>query len=148
VRDPNGTTIMPILTYEHPMLWTKLPKNTAPVAHGWLDCMWRTMYANKGIGLAANQIGWKRRVFIMKVPGGVERVFINPEITQSSGAYVAEEGCLSFPGRFIEVERATRVEVTCHNRDMTYTIPLLGLEARVAQHEIDHLDGIVFEQRI
>jgi len=136
-----------ILKWPHPLLKKALPLDTSPVDQRWIDRMRWTMYLNQGLGLAANQVGYKRRVFVMRVPNGIERVFINPRITaRSDDTDVQTEGCLSLPNQFFPVTRHLTVDLTCNNQGRLYTISLEGLEARVAQHELDHLDGLVLNQ--
>jgi peptide deformylase len=116
--------------------------------------MFEIMYEGMGIGLAANQVDLPYRLFVMNVEGDpsapeLEHVLINPEITQRKGTAEAEEGCLSFPGIYAPVRRPEKVTVTAYTldgREMAYE--LSGLPARAAQHEIDHLDGVVFIDRL
>jgi peptide deformylase len=114
-----------------------------------LDDMWETMYAAKGVGLAAPQIGLPKRISVIDVSAGEDEtkkvVIINPEITLREGSQVGEEGCLSIPGFREPVNRANRVVVRAQN-EKGETIELIGEEllARALQHEIDHLNGILF----
>jgi peptide deformylase len=109
-----------------------------------VDDLFETMDAARGVGLAANQIGVARRVAVV----GVEDdrfVLIDPVIVESDGSATAEEGCLSIPEVFAEVTRPERVVVEAYDRDGTkYRKDATGLTARAIQHEIDHLDGILF----
>jgi peptide deformylase len=111
--------------------------------------MWETMYAAKGVGLAAPQIGLSKRVSVIDISVGEDEtkkiVIINPEITSSQGKQVGEEGCLSIPGFREPVTRANEVTVRAQN-EKGETIELSGEEllARALQHEIDHLNGILF----
>ncbi len=111
--------------------------------------MFEIMYANDGIGLAAPQIGVLKRIIVVEVEGK-SLTLINPEIIwQSDETEITEEGCLSFPGIFTEVERAKRTRVkyiTIDNEEKV--VEGEGLSARVFQHEIDHLNGILFIDRI
>lgn len=110
--------------------------------------MLKTMEAKKGIGLAAPQVGSDLRLFVAKVDN-VSYILINPEIKSTSRKKeVFEEGCLSFPGKFFPVERPAKVKVKA--RDLNgkkIKIKAEGLLARVFQHEIDHLDGILVIDR-
>ncbi len=109
-----------------------------------LDNMRDTMYAAKGVGLAAPQIGVSKRVVVVDVGEGLYEL-INPEIIEAHGVEVAAEGCLSIPGVVGEVPRAASVVVRALNRKgqmMEYRAK--GYTARAFQHEIDHLDGILF----
>lgn len=102
------------------------------------------MYGGGGIGLAAPQIGWLANVFVIDIDDGKgPRVFINPQLYKHSvETEIAEEGCLSIPGRRVRVKRSTRVEVCA--TDITgkfFTIQAGGLLARCVQHEANHLQG-------
>jgi peptide deformylase len=110
-----------------------------------IDAMFETMDANKGVGLAANQVGVARRVAVIDADG--HRIaLVNPRIAASGGPKEAEEeGCLSVPDVFAEVTRPTRVTLDALDRDgKPYTLEADGLLARAIQHEIDHLDGVLF----
>tara|TARA_R100001082_G_scaffold57094_1_gene31545 strand:- start:366 stop:806 length:441 start_codon:yes stop_codon:yes gene_type:complete len=110
-----------------------------------IDQMIDTMYRNKGIGLAANQVGYARRMFVMDTnPGkGNIEVFINPVIEKRAKEKLTEEeGCLSCPGKFVDVRRSTYVGLKwfCrHGKEQYKTF--YRLPARIVQHEIDHLNG-------
>ncbi len=111
-----------------------------------------TMYAFDGIGLAAPQIGVLKRVFVMDVRKSKAPhnpiVFINPIIHSKSGAATSEEGCLSMPETFLQIRRATQVRCAIQPEASDYMIfNFYGMEARVVQHEFDHLEGILFDQR-
>ncbi len=113
-----------------------------------LDDMAETMYAADGCGLAANQVGILRRYCIVDVGDGLIEL-INPVIVESSGTQCGDEGCLSFPGQYSEVERPLKVTVKAQDRNgKFFTITGEELKARAFCHEIDHLDGIVFKDRI
>lgn len=112
-----------------------------------VDDMAETMYAAPGVGLAAVQINVALRVVIIDVSEthNALQVFINPEILQHDGKQVFEEGCLSVPGIFDEVERAQHIRLRALNRDgQPFELEANGLFATCIQHEIDHLDGRVF----
>jgi peptide deformylase len=114
-----------------------------------LDDMLETMYAAPGIGLAAPQVGVRKRAFVADLGGDGERTpiyLINPEITwHSETTNVAEEGCLSLPQQFGEVTRFDQVRVRYLDRaSAVQEIAAEGLLARCLQHEIDHLNGILF----
>jgi peptide deformylase len=107
-----------------------------------------TMRAAKGVGLAANQIGVARRVAVVSTEDQ-ELVLVNPVIVAADGEEVAEEGCLSIPDIFADVARAERVVVeTMDEAGARRRVEAAGLFARAIQHEIDHLDGILFLDRI
>jgi peptide deformylase len=112
-----------------------------------IDDMLETMYAAKGIGLAATQVNVHKRVLVTDVSESRSepRAFINPEILSRDGTETSQEGCLSVPGYFDEVERAERIRVRALDRDgKSFEEDLDGLLAICVQHEIDHLDGKLF----
>jgi peptide deformylase len=112
-----------------------------------IDDMFETMYAAPGIGLAASQVNVHQQLIVMDC-GGERReplVFINPEVLARDQVGVMEEGCLSVPGIFDEVERAQRVRVRALDREgKPFEVELEGLPAVCLQHEMDHLDGKLF----
>lgn len=112
-----------------------------------LDNMADTMRSARGVGLAAPQIGISKRVIVADVGEGLVEL-INPEIIHAEGEEVDSEGCLSVPGFIGEVPRAAVVEVTGLNRKgETCALKASGFLARVLQHEIDHLEGVLFIDR-
>jgi peptide deformylase len=115
--------------------------------------MFRLMYEAKGIGLAANQVNLPLRLFIMNLESdpqkGQELVFINPVISQPKGSSEAEEGCLSLPGLYGPVVRPKQVRITAYGIDgKEIDIAATDLLARCVQHEVDHLDGVLFTDRM
>ena len=112
--------------------------------------MFVTMKVEDGIGLAAPQIGKSIRLFVVQADDEVERAFINPQIIETSLETESyEEGCLSIPKQYEEVIRPSRVTVQALNeRGRRFTLEADGLLARVIQHEYDHLDGVLFIDRI
>jgi len=109
-----------------------------------VENMFETMYAAEGIGLAAPQVGRSERVFVMDVDEN-PLALINPEIVQKEGSERAEEGCLSIPEIFGDVERATRVVARAIDLEgKPFEVEMTGLAARCIQHELDHLDGKLF----
>lgn len=115
--------------------------------------MFDLMYQQKGIGLAANQVDLPYRLFILNTEGdptqGQEFVFLNPEIVKRSGKVEAEEGCLSFPEIYAPVKRSEKIVISAYNLDGEYVShELNGLFGRAAEHEYDHLDGILFIDRL
>jgi peptide deformylase len=110
-----------------------------------IDDMFETMYAAKGIGLAAPQVGRRERVAVIDVGEGRPFAIINPEIVLAEGSAKGEEGCLSIPEVYGDVERATRVIVRALGRDgEPFDVDATELLARCLQHEIDHLHGKLF----
>lgn len=109
--------------------------------------MFETMYTEEGIGLAAPQVGVSRRLFVMDIrEDDVEpQAVVNPVVVELSGSERGEEGCLSLPGLVGNVERPERVVMEGLDLDgMPLRIEATGLLARCIQHEIDHLDGVLF----
>ncbi len=111
--------------------------------------MFATMYEAKGVGLAAPQVALSQKLFVMDVSGGKDKqnriVVINPKIVETKGSIVSEEGCLSFPGIYFEVERPEIVTVQAldiHGKEYVFEVD--GLAARCVLHEKDHIDGKVF----
>jgi peptide deformylase len=113
-----------------------------------IDDMAETMYAAPGVGLAATQIGEALQLFVIDIADNEEpsdlRVFINPEILESSGELSWQEGCLSFPGVTEEIDRAAHVRVRAMDRDgKAFELEAEGLLAVAIQHEFDHLQGML-----
>jgi peptide deformylase len=109
--------------------------------------MFETMYEAPGVGLAAPQVGVSLRVFVMDCSKDKSRqfAFINPEIVLVEGLQKGDEGCLSFPGIYFEVDRGERVIVRAQDVDgKPFTADFMELEARCVLHENDHLDGDLF----
>lgn len=116
-----------------------------------VDDMVETMYAAPGVGLAATQVDVHQQIVVIDVSEDRSdlRVFINPEITRREGMATNQEGCLSVPGIFDNVERAESVTVTALDRNGSrFTLNASGLLATVIQHELDHLQGKVFVERL
>ncbi len=110
--------------------------------------MFQTMYDEPGIGLAAPQVGVSKRFFVYDL-GDDPRVLINPVIAESDGEWVYEEGCLSVPGLFWEIVRPKEVHITGYDLDGNeVSIEADELEARLFQHELDHLDGVLLVDRL
>lgn len=108
-----------------------------------------SMYYEIGIGIAAPQVGVSLRVILVDDGEGGARALVNPRITAQGGKAVAEEGCLSIPGIFAPVERAEWVDVEALDGEgQPLSFQARGLPARVIQHEIDHLDGLLFIDRL
>jgi len=112
-----------------------------------IDDMVETMYAAPGVGLAATQVDVHKRLIVMDVSEGKTQpqVFCNPELLAQEGVGITEEGCLSVPGIFDEVKRAATVRARAQDaKGMTFEVELDGLAAVCLQHEMDHLEGILF----
>jgi peptide deformylase len=115
-----------------------------------IEQMFETMHANKGIGLAAVQVGKLIRLFITHVPKDAPRVFVNPEMIETSvdlGSF--EEGCLSIPEVNAEIIRPMHVKVQAWNiKGRPFSMDADDMLARVIQHEFDHLNGVLFIDRV
>jgi peptide deformylase len=112
-----------------------------------VEDMFETMYAAPGIGLAATQVDYHKRLIVMDVSETKDQrqIFINPEILAAEGQGVGEEGCLSVPGIFDEVKRAARVRARFQDvTGQVHELDLDGLAAVCLQHEMDHLEGKLF----
>lgn len=114
-----------------------------------VDNMFETMYGAPGVGLAAPQVGVLKRLFVMDCSSGKDKkqkvALINPVIETEEGEQVGDEGCLSFPGMYLEIKRPQRVVVRAHDIDGSeITLDVMDLEARCVSHETDHLDGELF----
>lgn len=144
--------ILPILVAPHPVLKTKCKPVDAvtPELAKLMDDMLETMYDAPGIGLAAPQVGVSKRILVIDVARDDETPrplkMANPEIIwQSDDLAVYEEGCLSFPEQYAEVQRPARVKVRFLDETNTQReLEADGLLATCIQHEMDHLEGIVF----
>lgn len=118
-----------------------------------VDDMAETMYAAPGIGLAANQVGVAKRVAVVDVthPDGAPKLYVlvNPVIVSRSGEILWEEGCLSFPGFHVDVDRAAHVVVRALDRSgKRFEVEADDLLAVAMQHEIDHLDGVTLADKV
>ena len=113
-----------------------------------VDDMIETMYEAPGIGLAAPQVGVQKRLFVWDMGEG-PRVIVNPEIVESDGEWLYDEGCLSVPGLTWEIVRPKTVHLVGHDLDGNeMSLEVDELEARLFQHEIDHLDGTLLIERL
>ena len=143
--------VRPILTFDHPVLREKA-KKVARVdmsIQRLIDDLAETMLDAPGAGLAANQIGVPLRVCVVKGDDNQIWGLVNPEIVKSDGVQVGYEGCLSYPGWVGEVARYEMVVVKGRNRrGKEVRIKSTGFTARAFQHELDHLDGVLFVDRL
>jgi peptide deformylase len=145
---------MPVLEvrrYGDPVLRQKARTvaEVTPETRALIADMIATMHHEIGVGLAAPQVGVPLRLLVMDDGKGRARALVNPEITERRGAVVAEEGCLSIPGIFAEVERSEWIRVEAIDEDgRPLAFECHGFPARVVQHELDHLDGILFVDRL
>ena len=145
--------ILEILQYPDPRLQlpaVRVEKIDAPVRE-LIAQMAQTMYSAEGIGLAATQVNVHKQIIVMDVSDSRDelRVFINPEITRREGMALNQEGCLSVPGIYENVERADSVTVTAlDEKGSRFTLNASGLLATCIQHEFDHLQGKVFVEHL
>jgi peptide deformylase len=143
---------MKIVFYPHPALRHPAKSLGAIDKQVHLDAgrMLELMYENKGLGLAANQVFLPYRIVVLNPTGDPqqldkEEVLLNPVILERKGTIEGEEGCLSFPGLFQKIRRAKTVHVQAYNlRGEVVEKSVSDLESRLWQHEVDHLDGILF----
>lgn len=127
---------------------TRLVERIDEATQKLIDDMIETLYANKGAGLAANQVGEGKRITVVDAGDGV-RVLINPEILSRQGKIISNEGCLSFPGIELKIKRPTEIEVNYLNqRGEAKKNKASDLLARIICHEIDHLDGKTMLNRV
>src|SRR5215469_12899727 len=140
-----------ILNFDHPVLRQKakkVPRVDSSVVR-LLDDLAETMYAAPGAGLAANQIGVALRVCVVKGDDNQPYGLVNPVVVKGEGSQIGYEGCLSFPGWVGEVERHETVVVKGLNRKgKEVRIKSSGFTARAFQHELDHIDGVLFTDRL
>ena len=118
-----------------------------------VEDMAETMYAAEGVGLAANQIGVLKRIFVIDIAGEDEpsdlQVFINPELLELEGSQSMTEGCLSFPGAREDIKRAERVRVRALGLDgKPFELEATGLLAVAIQHENDHINGVLMIDKV
>ncbi len=146
---------MQIVTYPHPTLRHKSQpiKRVDANLRKMVSQMFELMYEARGVGLAANQVDFPFRLFVANLQSdpeeGEELVFINPVISRTKGLEEKEEGCLSLPELYGPVKRPETVLVTAYTlRGEEIEAKLSGFAARVVQHETDHLDGVMFIDRL
>lgn len=153
--------VLPIYAYGQPVL-KKVAKPIDKDYEGLeklLEDMWETMYAANGVGLAAPQIGKAIRIFLVdskqmmeegEEDKGIKQAFINAEILEEDGKlWPYEEGCLSIPDITGDVERPSTVKIRYQDENFEeHTVVLTGLNARVVQHEYDHIEGKLFTEKL
>ena len=160
--------ILPILAYGSPVL-KKIAIDITPNypnLNGLISNMWETMYAAKGVGLAAPQIGLSIRLFVIDATpflddenmddfelhsiNNFKKVFINPKITEENGSlWEFNEGCLSIPEIREDVSRRSKIIIEYFDENFQFhRLELSGLAARVVQHEYDHIEGILFTDHV
>lgn len=147
---------MQIVHYPHPALrWKSRPiTRIDDQLRNTVREMFDLMYAAEGIGLAANQVGLPYRLFVLNLTGDKsetteELVFINPEIVRRRGTQESEEGCLSLPRLYADVRRSQHVLVEAFDLNgQGFELTVDELASRAVQHETDHLDGVLFTDRL
>ena len=144
--------ILQLTPNTHPILHERVKRCSYDLNRAEISkILYENMIHHNGVGLSANQIGINERVFIMVKDLEYNEILtcFNPRIVkQSSKTVVMEEGCLSYPDKFIDVERSETVVVKYEDENKkTHKIKLEGLASRVFQHEYDHMEGIDFTQR-
>lgn len=145
-----------IIHYPHPTLRhvSRPLKRVDAELRDMIAQMFDLMYEHEGVGLAANQVDLPYRLFVANPTGerdqkDAEYVFINPVITSGKGQAEGEEGCLSIPGIHGKVVRKEKVQIEAYNLSgELFSGELDGLFARIVQHEVDHLDGVLFIDRM
>ncbi|MCB0704647.1 MAG: peptide deformylase [Saprospiraceae bacterium] len=153
--------ILPIYAYGQPVLkrQTAEIQPDHPGLAALIENMWETMYHANGVGLAAPQIGQGIRLFLVdtkqvkkeeEVETGIKKVFINAQILEENGEpWLYEEGCLSIPNLNGDVERLPELRIRYQDEHfVTHEETYNGLDARVIQHEYDHVDGILFVEHL
>jgi peptide deformylase len=152
---------LPIVAYGHPTL-RKVAKNIEPDHPGLqqlIENMWETMYTSDGIGLAAPQVNQSIRLFVIDASHFAEeqaelkdfkQVFINADIIEEDGEeWVFNEGCLSIPDIREDVSRKPKIRIQYQDEEFNFHDEVFeGIAARIIQHEYDHLDGILFVDKI
>ena len=150
-----GTVVVQIVTYPHPTLRHKSKpiRRVDAELKAMVKEMFQLMYEAQGVGLAANQVDLPLRMFVINEKAdpeeGDELVFINPVLSRPKGTEEREEGCLSLPELYGDVTRPERIHVTAYNLSGDlFEAELTGLLGRIVQHENDHLDGVLFTDRL
>jgi peptide deformylase len=145
-----------VVVYPDPVL-RRGGKSVAAFDQGLRDLaarMFEAMYAEGGVGLAAPQVAIEQKLLVLNPKGdaqdrGGELALVNPRITKKKGRAFGEEGCLSFPGIYAEVERFVDITVTYQDLDgKEQTLTASDWLSRIIQHEMDHLDGVLFVDRL
>ncbi|MDR1100419.1 MAG: peptide deformylase [Treponema sp.] len=143
---------MDIITLGNDMLRQKAEpvKTFNPQLAKTAEEMIRVLHEGRGVGLAGPQVGILQRIFVVHVEGDIPRIFVNPSIIETSPETVKyEEGCLSIPGAWAEVVRPKTVKIQAWNeRGRPFTLETSGVLARVILHEYDHLEGVLFIDRL
>lgn len=145
-----------VVHFPHPTLRhvSQPVKRVDKQLRNWVAEMFDLMYEHEGVGLAANQVNLPYRLFVANPTGNsqetdAEQVFINPVLSKPKGQQEGNEGCLSLPGVHADVVRAKQIHVEAYDLSGNLLeFELEGFPARVVQHELDHLDGVMFIDRL
>lgn len=143
--------VLEVLVYPSPPLRERASKvfSFGPKLRRLADNMLETMIEKEGVGLAAPQVGVRQQFMVLCEPGGEPMCLANPEIIEMDGSIVAEEGCLSLPGIYAHVPRATRIRVRAQDVEgHALDFEARDFLARIIQHEYDHLHGKMFPDRL
>lgn len=148
--------MLKIIEYPHPTLRhrSKPLRKVDAELRAMIDNMFELMYEAKGVGLAANQVDLPYRFFVMNETGDpdqrdAQRVIINPVISRPKGTAEQEEGCLSIPGIYESVVRPAQIRLNAYDiSGQEINVDLEGMLGRIVQHETDHLDGVLFIDRL
>ena len=149
-------SVRPVRIYGDPVLRTRAEPIVAPddSLRALVEDMFETMKAYNGVGLAANQVGVLQRVLVVDVPpqedeARLRLALVNPVIEERSGSESSEEGCLSIPGVYEDVTRSHTIRVRALDLSgQPVEVTAAGYAARAIQHEVDHLDGVLFVDRL
>ncbi|HTQ12033.1 MAG TPA: peptide deformylase [Fimbriimonadaceae bacterium] len=141
----------PVVKIPDPVLY-KIAAEVAKIGkkqHQLIDEMIRIMKKANGVGLAAPQVGVLQRIIVIAPEGMRPMALINPKVVKAEGEFIGQEGCLSIPGLYGDVKRPAFVQIEAYDRrGRQFMFDLEGMPAKVAQHEIDHLDGILFTDKV
>ncbi len=136
-----------VIHFPHPVLMAQCGEVTRVDAQlrDWISQMQALVAQNEGLGLAANQVGLPYRIFVTQ-----DEVYINPVVKNMTGGWTEHpEGCLSLPGVYINVKRHKKVKLQAYNlQGEEINVTVSGMKARVVQHEVDHLNGLMFFNRV
>lgn len=148
--------MLKIIEYPHPTLRhrSKPLRRVDAELRAMIEQMFELMYAAKGVGLAANQVDLPYRFFVMNETGDpdqreAQKVIINPVVSRPKGTASQEEGCLSIPGVYESVTRPEKIRLNAYDlQGQEINVDLDGMVSRIVQHETDHLDGVLFIDRL
>ncbi len=149
--------VLKVVNYGEPVLRKNAEKvlKVSSKVRKLIDDMFDTMYSYNGVGLAAPQVGELKRIFVLDCAledePAAQMVFINPVIIKKEGAIISREGCLSFPGVYTDVKRYETITVRymdIKSKTQTLTVQTGTLLCRAIQHELDHLNGVLFVDHV